>query len=580
MTTAGELRAIIRRPIEESSAAMAMAMSMFNKQQAQADAEVGKEMTKLAKRYVGILQAITGIKDGWTVAPTKHLLSIDNEDAGITIDIHWETDLATGKVDLVVELNRRKGPEGPRAKWRSKFHKVQGITPAPMNLSPAAVLGDSAVRRFLKENAEKLLAPLLEDDGWREGHGACWTAAGTLLEADKFKAALEKFTGKKNPSAADIVKAIVMKGVNSRLATVDEIRSMIEKEEVGMDIAALRSIVEGRNVLTEAKSLEEGVEKVEVPDRRPMFKARKVIHPDDQKQYSHAYKAARMGNNSSLIARAMASGPGYMPTGALFYATQALPKTLADAGFDVWHLGNEGGKDKWLALRVKGIKIDKAARKASWSAYGEPWELSVYMKKHGIPEGGHAAQYRKEEKSLAEDLRSLIEYKGTPYGKQDASKEADMWGSKHGEKKEVGARDKASGKRKRSGHSVTAKKAAHKGERQAAKKEILARMKGESLSLDDLGETMEQLGEAGMMANPMVRQLDTLRTVQDMAEQLGRFSTEFSQYLKKAMKKEQVDVGRLGKFGRRVDAAHSIFRRSYESLLREELEDGEEALEA
>lgn len=74
------------------------------------------------------------------------------------------------------------------------------------------------------------------------------------------------------------------------------------------------------------------------------------------------------------------------------------------------------------------------------------------------------------------------------------------------------------------------------------------------------------------MSGVMVQQLDTLKTVQDTAEQLGRFSTEFAQYLKKAMKKEQVDVGRLGKFGRQVDAAHSIFRRSYEALLREDIE--------
>lgn len=174
MASIEELRSIIRRPIEEGMPkAMAMAMGMFDKQQADADKEVGREMSNLSKRYISVLQAITGVKDGWVASPSPHLLSIDNEDAGITIDIHWEVDLGTGNADVTVELNRRKGAEGPGAKWKSKFHIVKNIKPTSMNLSPAKIMTDGAVRRFLKENAEGLLSSLMEDgEGWLDGMSA------------------------------------------------------------------------------------------------------------------------------------------------------------------------------------------------------------------------------------------------------------------------------------------------------------------------------------------------------------------------------------------------------------------------
>lgn len=715
MTTASELREIIKRPLGEASAAMAMALGMFNKQQSQADAEVGKEMTKLAKRYVGILQAITGIKDGWTVSPTKHLLSIDNEDAGIVVDIHWETDLASGMVDLTVELNRRTGPEGPKAKWRSKFHTVKGVTPSPVNLSPASILGDQAVRRFLKENAEKLLAPLMEDDGWQdvpleeasgividglelpgplvkkveaqlnklskmkfrpltamdtEGPGKSvrsvsfkhkttvqggsytlylhklarglarkyklspndvyvsgggmvaprtwsWTVAEyskemaenvshgeeSLLEYERYTDRWgnvwdDEGHGPKNPKTGPVppgeaelndigkklglkpmkvianraAQTVTLEGMTKGLkvwaqlyysklfwsvsrnykplasgevdATTPNVKKTISdmkramakagqvKEEVAMDVRGLRSIIEQKSIVeakmdpftmpeseqAEGESLEEGINKYDV---------RKALEAwQDAEAIADSYEED--GDPKAKEARAEA---------------KSLKKTMED-------------------LIAKWEKQKAKSRASSRARAGAMRSVGMVRTRSGQWEGA----------AFADELRGLIEYKGSPYGKK-ASKEADMWGSKHGEKRQVGAKDKATGKSKRSGHSVEAKKAAHKGERQAAKKEIMARMKGENVELAEMGAVMEELAEAGMpMSGVMVQQLDTLKTVQDTAEQLGRFSTEFAQYLKKAMKKEQVDVGRLGKFGRQVDAAHSIFRRSYEALLREDIE--------
>jgi hypothetical protein len=130
--------------------------------------------------------------------------------------------------------------------------------------------------------------------------------------------------------------------------------------------------------------LAEGVETFE-PKGSPTFRARKVIHPMDQKEYGGGQKIRRikLGNNSEFITRLRGHFGNYMG-GVMFYATTAMPKTLADAGYDVWHVGRESGKDKWAAFRPKGIKIKEGARRASWSAYGEPAMLDAYKKKHGI----------------------------------------------------------------------------------------------------------------------------------------------------------------------------------------------------
>lgn len=301
MASAEELRSIIQKPITEAvPQAIQMAIGMFNKQQGEADARVGKEMAKLAKRYVSVLQGITGLKTGWVVSPTAHLLSIDNDDGGITIDIHWEMDIGSGKADITVELNRRTGPEGPGAKWRSKFHLVKGVKPDAMNLSPTKVITDAAVRKFLKEEAGNILTALFEGE---------W--------------------------------------------------------------------------------IEEAVETAEIPPGRPKFVARKIIHPQDQKEYGggKAIRAVKMGNNSNVVARLKVKGGNYMGFGVKFHATLAMPKTLADAGYDVWHVGREGGMDTWVALRPKGIKMNKGARRASWSAYGEPWHLETWAKEKGIELG-------------------------------------------------------------------------------------------------------------------------------------------------------------------------------------------------
>ena len=391
-------------PLEEGvPKAMSFAIGMFNKQQADADKEVGREMSNLSKRYISILQGITGVKDGWVASPTPHLLSIDNEDAGITIDIHWEVDLGSGNADVTVELNKRKGAEGPGAKWKSKFHVVKNIKPNSSNLSPAKIMTDSGVRRFLKENVSMLLAPLMEEDGWEE--------------------------------------------------------------------------------LTEA------VEPIEVPRTRPTYPGRKIIHPQDVKEYGggQSIKAVRSGNNSEMISRVRPDG-GYR-FGIKFMSTQAMAKTLADAGYDVWLLGRDGGRDVYIALRLPNVKVNKKARRAMWSAYGEPWDLESYAQKHGIEltqDSYFREGIRMEGQASSEHvdvLRAIMERKGTPYGKQGASKEADTW---NWEKKYVGSK-------RRSGANKQYKKAAKKGERQAAKKEIDARLRGEDESnpIDDLRGILE-----------------------------------------------------------------------------------------
>lgn len=402
MASAEELRDIIQRPVTEAfggisgkEAAMA-ALGIFSKDEYQAEKAVGAEIKKLAKKYVSVLQAITGIKKGWDIQATPTSLGIDNEDAGIIIDISWKGNAITKKVDVVVDIARREGPERPGAKWRNKIHIVRDIAPTPANLSPRNIIADRTVKTFLKENAEGILTALFEDEGWE------------LCEA---------------------------------------------------------------------------VEVIDKPAGQPKYKARMIIHPMDQKEY-----------------------------------------------------GGGGG--------AKG-----------WERRGKKKEIEAQMR---------------DESNDIQELRSLIEYKGTPYGKSHGSREADLWGSKHGEKKYVGSK-------RRSGHSKQAKKMARKGERQAAKKEIQARLRGEDADLDDLGRYLEILGEeleeamaAGQTTEPVQpvvpMQMANLKIIQQTADQLSRFTKEFAAYLKGAMRAKQVDVARLGQFGRQVDAAHRIFRDTYRKL--------------
>jgi len=160
------------------------------------------------------------------------------------------------------------------------------------------------------------------------------------------------------------------------------------------------------DVSSDGEVLEEAVETLEGPPPWSMkFQARMRIHPQDQKEYGggKAIRAVRNGNNSELIARLKGNGI----SGVRFYATQALPKTLADAGYDVWHQGREGGREKWIALRNKGVKVDKDARRASWSAYGEPWNLETYAKKHGI-ELGPESRFQGEGRFI-DGIRTIAE---------------------------------------------------------------------------------------------------------------------------------------------------------------------------
>jgi len=543
MASAEELRNIIQRPVEEAfaglsgkDAAMA-ALGIFSADEFKSEKAVGDEMKKLARQYVALLKTLTGEKKGWDVQASATNLGLDNEDAGIVIDINWKGNAITKKIDVVVDIARREGPERPGAKWRNKIHMVRDIVPTKSNLSPKNIIMDPAVRRFLKEQAEAILGALFEDEGWE------------LCEA---------------------------------------------------------------------------VEVIDKPAGQPKYKARMIIHPMDQKEYGggQGLKRINLGNNSELIARVRVKGHPF--SGAKFYSSGSMAMTMADAGHDVWLVGREGGKNVYVSIRPKGVKSDRAARRASYSTYGEPWNLEVWAKKHGFkltPES-----YPKESDDMGPgELRSIVERKGTPYGKSHGSKEADLWGSKHGEKKYVGSKH-------RSGHSKQAKKTARKGERQAAKKEIQARMHGEAnhvadlrsviegkpkgpvkgggqgywsrkekkgelkkkerrskakeirqqmrgesdVSLDDLGLVLEALSEE--LQEAMVDaetapvkpiepvQMRNLKTIHETAAQLGRFTTEFAKWLAGAMRAKQVDVERLGRFGRQVDAAHRIFKDTYRKL--------------
>ena len=734
MTTVDELRGIIRAPLEETSAAMAMAMSMFDKQQSQADAEVGKEMTKLAKRYVGILQAITGKKDGWTVSPTKHLLSIDNEDAGIAIDIHWETDLASGKVDMTIELNKRSGPEGPRAKWQSKIHLIKDIMPSSMNLSPAAVLGDAKVRRFLKEHAEELLAPLLEEDGWTEregapmkrhelheyerytdrwgnrwddeGHGPRQPKTGPALPTSDvdFLKDFAKKIGSRNAKVMEnragqtvtmqgkvkdfdvwaqlfygkfywsISYKFVTQASGEDAATPDKVKRAIAdiKRVVAKGVKAAKTegtmgVAEGLRALIERKGIVEAkmdpfATKVHKEFMGLVRSLPKVLQRASEggipwKLYGKVEDW--YGGDGLLVAAyfqsdvraARAKGTVTSPSGYPFISVSQWGPGDDEFNVQVGLNFEESGTTTFID---ENVPTDKAIRFLKMA----PRKFSDWLAKNNFT---YTMPESKQSASTVEDLRALIEYKGTPYGKQGGSREADMWGSKHGEKKHVGAKDKATGKSKRSGHSTTAKKMARKGERQAAKKEIMARLKGESMGLaegkrpvfilmnhngvvlakpltdakklsnellkyemqtgnkttievvlpgenpspdvarqlakhgwavehqdDDTGVSLDDLGlyfelmaedfeslsveptdldEAAVMAGSMAGQMAALAKVQDTAQQLGRFATEFAGMLKQGMKKGQVDVRRLGEFGRRVDAAHSILQREYRALV-------------
>jgi len=120
------------------------------------------------------------------------------------------------------------------------------------------------------------------------------------------------------------------------------------------------------------------------PSKAPTLPHRKIIHPDDLKQYGRRaiFRAIEMNNNAKEIERYKNEGGfGY----AVEFYSEGFAKTVADAGWDVWYLGNEGGMKKWLAIwPQKPAKVNDKARKASWMAYGEPALLADYKEKHGI----------------------------------------------------------------------------------------------------------------------------------------------------------------------------------------------------
>lgn len=907
MATAEELRGIIHRPLAEVSQAMVFAMGMFNKQQADADKEVGREMSNLSKRYVSVLQAITGVKDGWVTSPTPHLLSIDNEDAGITIDIHWETDLGSGKADVTVELNKRSGPEGPGAKWKSKFHIVKGVTPNQMGLSPTSIIADQAVRKFLKEHAEELLAPLVEEGGWT-------TLTEAAMDRKKLERAIYKAMPIGNKGSYKTVGSKTVKapaksgGQPTIMFTGDLARKMGRKDYDSATLASLSDdeIQKIASILGVTEDVEMGVEMNEVETLRSIIERKGSPYTkggtasevefakQDKKQGWYggsedlkrrrkeaarserhskkreiaaqmrgeemegfvdeghgvvflstaidatftveadvqgmsaaerfqgnlldlsAYKDKRFLSPSKmmmfgkLVSKRMANtfDPIYVadPQGMLKDAAIMAPfRAEMDRvlGMGTWNIDKvkspKTGKSGWRITYSKGgsevvpggdmrtaqiafDKLKKALRnfelpteggsrrkadpgefmlmnmaqngtkamfkhrdtrnyiiidmksgkmdvpitsKAFFRGYfdvfedvdldelegldesgladvfGDPRKLSRLMggspeqravtasdpkfraamkkltgkadpsyndilkalmaygidratagqyalfaterfteeteldegvAKHEVKrahdawkdaeasansmekwqdEGWRearveaeklkkdyetlAAKWEKQSKKAREysrgradamrsvgmvrtrsgqwedddisNLRSIIEYKGTAvtHGKQHGSAEADLWGSEHGEKKQVGGR--------RSGHSTTAKKMAHKAERQVAKQDIQSRLRGEDVSLDDLGHYLELVAEelqeamAGEPVEPVLPvQMANLKTIQSTADQLSRFTREFADYLKKAMAAKAVDVERLGRFGRQVDAAHNIFKNTYRKL--------------
>ena len=939
MPTASELRELIKPHVTEAfggisgkDAAMA-ALGIFSVDEFKAEQAVGAEMKKLAKQYERILQTITGIKKGWTVSATTTLLSIDNEDAGIVIDITWKGNAITKKVDVVVDMARREGPEKPGAKWRNKVHMVRDIVPTTANLSPRKIIADQAVRSFLKESAEELLAPLTEDGGWHEVDApprAFLAEAKMDPYAQKVKKALDglartlpkvlqgaskggipwkleprhggysptdglydgiyfqhdarvsmkkgvvtspggrpyvsvsqwgdgedefavrigldfeesgttNFLEDNSMTTDEAVRALNMKAPAifkrwlsqsnftytmpesveeaGAMRSVGMVRTRSGQWEDSMSAAdELRAIIEGKprgpvkgggqgywsreEKKGELKKKErrskrkeiqqqlrgEGVETLD-ESKRFMLRTAKTIakkakvkvdrwggrggmewtaeFPNEKEFDKFAQAASKAGFGTSAYRSGYGSyvaspGASHEPSpqmidqlgaGAWEDIADAIAiidegeVVLIDKAFeelterkgdfidmgpiamdrdprrmlmltreagksagkqmannfdpvyvldDVGHLTNKSmrhefakGAESVLGKRVELEKIRsprtgkpgwrmsfasggpdvamKADARTAQVAFNKlksalrqtklPTEKgdmrqagvdefmlmnmaqggSKAMFKHGdtrnyvildmksgkldvprtskpffrgyfdvfesIDESGRGmgpggmgkgpggdcvcpscgatkphttgeacmdmtcpkcgAKMTREDVNDVTQLRSLIEYKGTPYGKSHGSKEADLWGSEHGEKKYVGSK-------RRSGHSKQAKKMAHKGERQAARKEIQARMRGEEEDLYDLGTYLELIEAMASDEEPVKPvepvQLRNLQTIQQTAQQLGRFTTEFATYLKKAMRSKEVDVARLGRFGRQVDAAHRIFKDTYRKL--------------
>ncbi|MBW2169896.1 MAG: hypothetical protein JRG69_11675 [Deltaproteobacteria bacterium] len=220
-----------------------------------------------------------------------------------------------------------------------------------------------------------------------------------------------------------------------------------------------------------------------------------------------------------------------------------------------------GWKRVMSTFGIEYVKGPWSVSSTSGGVSGGMWTLYSGSKKkaqYRSPEDAMNAvdSYKSEDVSLADELRSIIERKGGSY---ERSSHAATDASYH----KTGANPKASSKEK--------KKAASKSMRQSKKKEIAARMKGEDVTLDELGDFMEILGEESMEMDDPIRptpptQLRNLKTILDTSDQLGRFSTEFSSYLNRAMESEEVDIAKLGRFGRQVDSAHKIFKDTYRQL--------------
>lgn len=750
MASAEELRNIIRKPVTEAfggiggkDAAMA-ALGIFSADEFKAEKAVGAEMKKLAKQYERIVQTITGIKKGWSHYASITMLSLDNEDAGIVIDITWKGNAITKKVDVVVDMARREGPERPGAKWRNKVHIVRDIVPTTANLSPRKIIADPAVRSFLKESAEELLTPLTEDDGWvlmevnkydiRRSEEA-WKDAEAI--ADSYEEDGDKRAKKARADAAKLKKdhdALVAKWEKQKkksreysraragamrsvgmvrtrsgqwegdMSTADELRAIIEGKPRGPvkgggqgygsyvaspgashepspqmidqlgagaweDIAdAIAIIDEGEVVLIDetfeglaerkADFIDMGPIAMDRDPRRMLMLTREagksagkqmannfdpVYVLDDvghlaNKSMRHEFaKGAEsvLGKRVDLekIRSPRTGKPGWRMTfasGGPDVAMKADARTAqvafnklksalrrtklptekgdmrqADVGeFMLMNMAQGGSKAmfkhgdtrNYVVLDMKSGKLDvPRTSKPFFRGYFDVFE-SIDESGRGMGPGGMGkgpggdcvcpscgatkphtageacmdmtcpkcgAKMTREDVNDVTQLRSLIEYKGTPYGKSKGSREADLWGSKHGEKKHVGSK-------RRSGHSKQAKKMAHKGERQAARKEIQARMRDEEEDLYDLGAYLELIEAMASDEEPVKPvepvQLRNLQTIQQTAHQLGRFTTEFAAYLKKAMRSKEVDVARLGRFGRQVDAAHRIFKDTYRKL--------------
>ena len=482
MATASELRGIIRtRPVQEAvPMAVQMAVGMFDKQQNEADKAVGKEMAKIAKRYISVLQGITGLKDGWVVSPTSHLLSIDNEEGGITIDIHWESDLGTGKVDVTVELNKRSGPERPGAKWKSKFHIVKGLTPDKMNLSPTKILTDAAVRRFLKEHAEELLAPLMEEDGWQEA---------VLTEAIGFAKVM------RGGSLDDMLKSIV--------AAYD--KGLIDNRGYAVAVGLSRAVERGDAKVGRAfrqmkpaelaKALEAAAKKLRTINQAELYFRGQAMPVSESKMDPFAQKVRReftglMRSLPKVLQRASAGGiPWKVIAKEDLYGNEGLYMSIycgEDARVSMqkgavtspsgdpfvvveqWDQGQDEFRVRvGLDYEESGTTefIDETAVDSS-KAIGilkrAPMEFTRWLKKHNftfkIPEG--------VEMDTVQELRALIERKPHAGGRMRKSPPS-MYDTKEVKGKRQGKKVPGGG--------------ARGWERRSAKKEIEAQMRGEDI---------------------------------------------------------------------------------------------------